>query len=198
MTRAAGLQAGTAPYVVFLDEDDVPDPELLDALLRAQAASGADVVSCGVRVETGRGEFTVQLFAGQPGGLGAIANGYGTVALLRRGAVEEETAWPAARDPDWPILAGCTAAGAQVVSIPAPLVTRRAEAGSVQDNPSEALLAVHALERGLPGPLRGTARLAAGLAANAPPARAPSAKGRVVSVVLRAAAAIRRLSGAPR
>ena len=194
--RQRGLRAGTAPYVVFLDEEDVPEAELLETLLRAQAASGADVVSCGVRLETAEGRGTLQFFSGQPGGLGALANGYGTVALLRREVLgDEETAWPAERDPDWPLLARCTAAGASVISIPAPLATRTARVGSVDDDPSDALLAVNELEHALPVSLRGTARLTAGLAVNAPPAPTASAGGGVVNVALRLAAAIRRLSG---
>jgi O-antigen biosynthesis protein len=198
-TRDAGLQAGTAPCVVFLDEEDIPEPELLEALLKAHAASGADVVSCGVWLLSGSGERTLHLFSGEPGGLGVLANGSGTVALFRRGALDDEkTAWPAETDPDWALLARRTASGARIVSIPAPLVTRTAPVGSVEDNPSDALLAVQELERALPRPLRGTARLAAGLAANVPRTTVAPRNAGVVNTALRLAAAVRRLSGAGR
>ena len=39
--REAGLQAAEAAWVVFLDEEDVPERKLLETLVRAQAASGA-------------------------------------------------------------------------------------------------------------------------------------------------------------
>lgn len=191
-SREDGLAEGDAPYVVFLEEGDVPEPELVDALLRAQARSGADAVTCGLRTAEG-----LQLFSGQPGGLGVLANGYGAVALLRREALAEQAAaWPADRDPDWQLLASLTAAGAKVVSIPTPLVTRSTGVGNVEDDPGDALLAVHELERALPRPLRGAARLAAGLAANA--ARSDGArKGEagIARLVLRVRAAARRLSG---
>src|SRR5439155_14477963 len=75
-TRQAGLDQGSAPYVVFLDEEDVPDPDLLKTLLEARRATGADVVTCGIRVD---GEL--HFFSGEAGGLGAIANAYGNVGL---------------------------------------------------------------------------------------------------------------------
>jgi len=195
-TREAGAWTGGAPYVVFLDEEDVPEAELLAALVTARAASDADVVTCGVRVETPEGGRALHFFSGQPAGLGVLTNDYGTVALFRREARgDEKTAWPPQRDPDWPLLAAWTSRGAEVVSIPAPLVMRKQRVGSVENDSSDAVLVVHELERALPDALRGTARLAAGLAANAPRAPAPSAKSRVVNVALRLAAALRQLSG---
>jgi glycosyltransferase involved in cell wall biosynthesis len=191
-SREDGLAKGEAPYVVFLDEGDVPEPELIEVLLRAQARSGADAVSCGLRSAEG-----LQFFSGQPGGLGVLANDYGAVALLRRDALPEHVpAWPADRDPDWRLLAGLTATGAKVVSIPEPLVTRSAGVGTVREDPGDALLAVHELERALPRPLRGMARLAAGLAANA--ARSDGARKEdapIARLLLRLRAAVGRLSG---
>jgi O-antigen biosynthesis protein len=196
-TREAGLRAGDAPNIVFLDEEDVPDPELLETLVRAQAASGADVVTCGVRLGDGDGEPTLHFFSGDPGGLGVLANDYGLVCLLRRAApADADTAWAAERDPAWPFLAGRRAAGASVISVPAPLVTRTARIGTVEDDAVDALLVVHELERTLSRPLRGAARLPAGLAANVQPQPTPARNGGVVNIALRVAAAVRRLSGA--
>jgi O-antigen biosynthesis protein len=181
--REAGLREGAAPYVVFLDEDDVPDNELLKTLLQAQRATQADVVTCGIRLEHG-----VHFFAGDPGGLGAIANAYGNVALFRRAVLDDLTASrPAARDPDWPLLAGLAGAGARIVSVPVALVERKAEPGSVESDPTGALLVVQQLERALPDRLRGAARLVAGLAADA---RQPAAE-HTAGPVRRAAAIVR-------
>jgi glycosyltransferase involved in cell wall biosynthesis len=161
------LQAGAAPYVVFLDGDDVPDAELLATLVRAQAALGADVVSCAVRVTADGGNAALCFFAGDPGGPGVLANEYGTAALIRRSLlVDLDTPWPAEHDPDWPLLAGLAASGARVVSVPVPLVTRTARPGAAEEDPSDALLVLDRVERALPVPLRNTARLVAGLAAN--------------------------------
>ena len=164
--REAGLRAGRAPWVVFLDPDDVPAEGFVEVLARAQAASGADVVTCGLWVEDAQGRRTQRLFLGEPKGLGVLENGYGAVALLRRSLLEDVAMpWPVEGDPDWPLLAGLSAAGARIVSIPAPLVTRRVRPGTVEAQPAEALLVLERLEPTLPQPVRGIARLAAGLAA---------------------------------
>jgi glycosyltransferase involved in cell wall biosynthesis len=160
-TRQEGLEQGGAPYVLFLDEDDVPDPDLVKTLLAARAATGADVVTCGLQLED-----RLRFFAGDPRGLGAVTNAYGNIALFRR-EVLEAVPPPArgARDADWPVLAGLAAAGASLVSVPAALVGRAAAPGSAEDDPAAALAVVQQLERALPDPLRDAARIAAGLAA---------------------------------
>jgi hypothetical protein len=140
--------------VIFLDGDDVPEPDLVDVLVRSQAASGADVVSCALR----RPECE-HFFVGEPGAAGLLENGYGTVALLRRsllGAVDGD---------DWPLLARLNAAGARVVSVPLPLVARTDSPGTLEQSPDDALRVVDAFEAALPPQLRPLARLAAGLAA---------------------------------
>jgi hypothetical protein len=71
-----------------------------------------------------------------------------------------------ARDHDWPLLARLAAGGTSIVSVPEGLVERQTAPGSAEDDPAAALLAVQQLEHALPRPLRGTARLAAGLAAS--------------------------------
>jgi glycosyltransferase involved in cell wall biosynthesis len=166
--RQTGLEAASAPFVVFLDEDDEPAEELLETLVRAQAASGADVVGCGLRVRGENGTPTLHFFLGEPGGLGLLSNSYGSVALIRRTLVDDlATSWPVEGDADWPLLARLSLAGARIVSVPAPLVTRGARPGTIDRHPSDALLVVEQVERTLPSPLRSTARLAAGLAAAA-------------------------------
>jgi glycosyltransferase involved in cell wall biosynthesis len=165
--RAAALAAGSSPWVVFLDEEDVPEPDLLETLVRAQAASGADIVSCGLALTDGGERPRLHLFAGEPGALGLLANDYGTVALLRRSLLAEQAhGWPVVGDPDWPLLAGLSAAGARIVSVPRPLVRRSARPGTIEQHPADALLVIEQLERSLPDPLRSVARLAAGLAAD--------------------------------
>jgi glycosyltransferase involved in cell wall biosynthesis len=171
--RAAALASLAGEWVVFLDEDDVPDPELVATLVRAQAASGADVVSCGLRVGD-----ALHLFHGRPRALGALANGYGTVALLRRSLMGDvTTSWPVEADPDWPLLAGLAADGAKIVSVPEALVTRTARPGAVERHPSDALLVIERLERTLPGTAASLARLAAGSAADAAQRATPPPSG---------------------
>ena len=162
-TRAAGLDAATADWVVCLEPGDEPDPELVETLVRAQAASGADVVTCAVRTDAG-----TWYFAGEPAGVGVLANHYGTVGLVRRSLLDQvDEPWLARGDPDWPLLARLSAAGAEIVSVPRPLVTRTDEPGTLEHDPSEGLLVVEHVERELPREVRSLARLAAGLAADA-------------------------------
>jgi glycosyltransferase involved in cell wall biosynthesis len=160
---SARRPAGTSeePFALLIDDADVPDDDLVPTLERAQAASGADVVTCAVRLPDG-----VRFFAGDPGGLGVLGNDYGTVALIRRSLLDEPTgARPSEHDPRWPLLAGLAAAGAEIVSIPVPLVTSQRRPGTIEEHPADALLAVKELERSLPPAAAGLARLAAGLAA---------------------------------
>jgi hypothetical protein len=160
--------------VVFLDEEDVAEPELLEALVRAQSISGADVVTCGLRIVGTDGTPTLHFFSGEPQGLGVLANGYGNVALLRRAVIDDPSpVAPAEHDADWPFLAGLVVSGTHIVSIPLPLVTRSAGPGAIERDPADALVVAQHAEHALPNPVRSTARLAAGLAADAP-RRAPS------------------------
>jgi hypothetical protein len=187
--RAAALAGLEGEWVCFLDEEDVPEQAFLETLLRAQAASGADVVSCGLRLHAEQGPPREYLFAGQPRALGLLANGYGTVSLLRRSLLGELTgAWPVEGDPDWPLLARLSASGAEIVSVPAPLVARSSSPGTLESHPSDALLVVEELERTLPEHLASAVRLAAGLAADAQEPAAVSREGGL------ARRAIRRLA----
>jgi len=158
--RRDHADAGGGDFVLIPDGDDA----LRDALIRAQRATSADVVTCGLRLPDGR----LRLFAGDAAGLGALSNEYGTVALVRRDLLDRLPApWPEERDSTWPLLASLAASGASIVSIPLALADGRAAPGSVEDDPAAALRAVQQLERALPEALRGAARLAAGLAADA-------------------------------
>jgi glycosyltransferase involved in cell wall biosynthesis len=172
--RRAALSTLVGEWVLFLDEDDLPEPELVRTLARAQQASGADVVSCGVYLRDESGGRSVHLFPGEPRALGLIANGYGTVALIRRALLDDRPSlWPMENDPNWPLLARLSAAGAKIVSVPTPLVTGGTAPGSLERSPSDALLVVEELEHVLPAQLASAGRLAAGLASDA--SRAPSA-----------------------
>jgi glycosyltransferase involved in cell wall biosynthesis len=154
--------ADAADYVVVPRD---ADERLRETLVRVQRATNADVVTCGLRLADGRLHF----FAVDAGGLGALTNAFGTVALVRRTLLDgAPTAWPEQRDSVWPWLARFAASGASIVSIPLPLAESRQAPGTVEDDPATALQAVQQLERALPEPVRGAARLAAGLAAYRP------------------------------
>src|SRR5207248_1689470 len=80
-SRRAGLARTAADWIVFLDEDDDPDDDMLDTLVAVQAATGADVVTAAVRpADDAEG---LRLFLGDPGALGLAENSYGVIGLVR-------------------------------------------------------------------------------------------------------------------
>jgi O-antigen biosynthesis protein len=166
--RQAGLASVEAPWVVLLDEDDVPEPDLVETLVRSQAAASADVVTCGVYL--GDGASSEHYFLGQPGALGLLRNDYGTTALIRTSILGDgRDPWEAKGDADWPLLARLSAAGAKVVSVPLPLVQQSSQPGTLGRDPADGLLVVEHVEHTLPRPFHGLARAAAGLAAEVSP-----------------------------
>jgi glycosyltransferase involved in cell wall biosynthesis len=172
----AALAAGDDFVLVHEDGDEL-DPECLDTLRRAQAASGADVVTCGVRTRRGR-KGELRLFLGEPRELGVIANHYGSVGLYRRALLEKAEPTPdVGGDRDWVRLVKLSLSGARIVSVPRPLASTERQFGSAAADPpgsSAALAVVQAFERAMPPGLRVLPRLVAGLAARADqPSRPP-------------------------
>lgn len=162
-SRRSGLDRTTADWVLFLDEDARPENALLDALVAAQAASGADVVTAAVR--PGDDVEGVQLFLGDPGSLGLIENQYGVIGLIRRTLAATALAADAGPDSDWALLARLAVAGAHVVSIPDPLSVQVGRPATIETSMSEGLAVLQAFEKGTPKVLEGLPQLTATLAA---------------------------------
>jgi len=146
-------------WALRLDPGDVPEPQLEETLVRAQQCSGADVVTCGLFVDG-----KVQLFSGEPRGLGLLANGYGTVALVRRSLLKDE--------PAWPLFAGLSVDGARIVSVPLPLATSR----PLEPTDEEARRVLSHFERAMPRNLRLLGELVPRLAAGVQQRPAPRAR----------------------
>jgi glycosyltransferase involved in cell wall biosynthesis len=143
-SRRAGLFRTRADWIVFLDDEDAPDDGMLDALVAAQAASGADVVTPAVRpAENPEG---VQLFLGDPGALGLVENQYGVLGLVRSSLAVAEDTPDGDGDPDWPLFARLRLGGAKIVSVPEPLAEYAGKPGSVGDIPGEGLVVLEAFE----------------------------------------------------
>jgi glycosyltransferase involved in cell wall biosynthesis len=162
-SRAEALDRVSADWVVFLDEDDEPDDALLDALVAAQAASGADVVTAAVRPAGEPG--AIHVFLGDPRALGLVENQYGVLGLVRRSVLADRPPPEGGGDPDWPLFAGLALAGARVVSIPEPLSGHRGRPGRVSDVPGEGLEVLETFERDGFDVVRELPQLAATLAA---------------------------------
>jgi hypothetical protein len=162
-------------WLLSIGKGDVPEPALVKSLVRAQQVSGADVVTCGVFVD-GR----IHLFPGEPRALGLLANGYGTVGLVRRSLLEQE-------ESHWPRYARLSVSGAKIISVPTPLVTQQSAPATLATHPDEALRVLKHFEGALPQNLRFAAELAARQAAQA---ERPSPPRR--SVLRRAVGRLRR------
>jgi glycosyltransferase involved in cell wall biosynthesis len=176
-SRAGGLATVSAEWVLFLDDDDVPDDDLLEVLLAAQLASGADVVTTAVRPAASTGE--TRLFLGDPGALGLAENLYGVLGLVRRSLVERRGLADGGTDPDWPLFAGLALAGARIVSVPEAHAVHAGTPGAVSDVPGEGLRVLELFEAHAGAALADLPQLAATLAAaNARAAPAAVADGR--------------------
>jgi glycosyltransferase involved in cell wall biosynthesis len=149
---AHGLEQADAEWLVFVGEDDVPGDGLVDALVVAQAASGADVVTTAVRIGD-----EVRLFLGDPGALGLVENQYGVLGLIRRSLLTDDLV----SDSPWVLFARLVVRGARIVSIPTPL----AEHTGVPATAAERLAVLEAFESAPPEVLADLPQLSATLAA---------------------------------
>jgi len=144
------VEQAEADWVVLVDDDDVPDETLVNDLVAAQAASGADAVTTAVRPADDA--VGLQLFLGEPGPLGLVENQYGVLGLVRRSLATEE--------PDWPLFARVALGGGRIVSIPDPLALH------LDGSPADERLAVlRIFEFAGPAALRQLPQLTATLAA---------------------------------
>jgi len=169
-------------WAVLRDDGDLDGPELVETLVRAQRASGADVVTCGLSVNG-----TTHLFAGEPGALGLLSNAYGTVALARSALVEGRE-----REDRWPLLAELSLEGAKIVSVPLPLATSAAAPATLQTQPAQALRVLASFERALPQNLRFIAELVTRTAAAESAAPPPSQRSFARRALGRLARTLRR------
>ncbi len=160
-----------AEWVVVASEGSVPDEGMVDALVRAQAASDADVVTTSVRPADEPG--SVHMFLGSPGALGLVENHYGVVGLVRRSLLSGP-------ERPWPLFARLALGGARIVSIPDDLATHSGRVGGVGDVPGDGLVVLEAFERHaheLPDLPQLAATLAAAFARTAPAAGADGRSG---------------------
>jgi hypothetical protein len=162
-SRRAGLERTDTEWVVFLDDEDQPDDQLLDVLVAAQAASGADAVTVAVRPADLDG--AVQLFLGDPGPLGLVENQYGVLGLVRASAAVADLPPDGAVDPDWPLFARLALGRARIVSLPEPLSTHLARPGRVEDVPGDGVLVLESFEQSDGAALFDLPQLAATIAA---------------------------------
>jgi glycosyltransferase involved in cell wall biosynthesis len=162
-SRRAALAQAAADWVLFLDDEDVPDDELLDTLVAAQAAANADVVTAAVRPNDA--PDCVHVFLGDPGSLGLVENHYGVLALVRRELLGRIATPIDGVDLDWRLLALLALQGARIVSVPEPLSVHAGKIGQIGDVPGDGLSVLRLFEQADGAVLADLPRLAATLAA---------------------------------
>ena len=171
-SRRNGLARTAAEWAIFLDDDDEPVDEVVDALVAAQAASAADVVTIAVRpADDPKG---VQLFLGNPGPLGLAENQYGVLGLVRASLAVAELPTDDAIDPDWTLFARLALAGARIVALPEPLSTHLRRPGRVSDVPGDGLAVLETFEERDGAALSDLPQFAATLAASLARESAPT------------------------
>lgn len=162
-SRQAGLARTSAEWILFLDDEDHPDDELLDALVAAQSLTGADVVTAAVRPADDL--RAVHLFLGDAGAFGLVENQYGVIGLVRASLAVPALLEDGAGDPDWPLHARLALDGARVISIPRALATHAGAVGRIGDVPGAGLKVLEAFEAPHVAVLDDLPQLAATLAA---------------------------------
>ena len=163
-SRRTGLDSAAAEWILFLDDDDRPNDDLLEVLVAAQAASGADLVTAAVRpADDPEG---VQLFLGDPGALGLVENQYGVLGLVRASLAGAALPTSTGIDPDWPLFARLALAGARIVALPEALSTHRGRPGHVGHVPGDGLLVLETFEEHGGATLADLPQLVATLAAS--------------------------------
>jgi O-antigen biosynthesis protein len=143
-SRVDGISQKLAEWVLFLDDEDEPDDGLVDSLVGAQAASGADVITVAVRPSGEPG--AIELFLGNAGALGLVENRYGVIGLVRRTPELAEQLGNGVVDGDWPLFARLALTGGRIVSIPEPLSSHAGRVGSIADVPGDGLTVLEAFE----------------------------------------------------
>ena len=141
--RNAGLRATNAERIVFMDDDNLAFPDLVEQLDDALWRTGADIVTCQMSIfRDPRGEpdaaeaFTAERwgFLGGSLELGLSLNCFGdATGMYRRGVFERVGGFHERRGvghEDWHLHARAALAGLSIVSLPEPLYWyRRAPTG---------------------------------------------------------------------
>lgn len=132
--RNAGVRAIAADRIIFLDDDNLAFPDLVERLDDAMTRSGADIVTCQMSIfrdplgepdPTALAETERWGFLGGPTELGLSVNCYGdATGIYRRAVFDRVGPFHERRGvgyEDWELHARASLAGLSILSLPVPL-----------------------------------------------------------------------------
>jgi glycosyltransferase involved in cell wall biosynthesis/GT2 family glycosyltransferase len=141
--RNAGIKATDAARLIFMDDDNIAFPDMIETFASAQRRSGADIVTCQMsifREATGEPDLALLgsgerwAFTGGPVELGLSVNCFGDATGIYRREVFDRVGffheWHGTAHEDWHLHARAALAGLKHLSLPIPLYWyRRVESG---------------------------------------------------------------------
>lgn len=127
--RNAAVKAARGDYLLFMDDDNVALPEMLQTFVHAAVCSGADVLTCPNMLFTGdqprEKVERIWLPLGGAGGVGVYRNAFGDAnALWKRSAFERVGGYTTdygVGHEDWELFADAVLAGLRLELVPVPL-----------------------------------------------------------------------------
>jgi O-antigen biosynthesis protein len=142
--RNTAIRHAGTPYIIFLDDDNIPFPNMIEVFKHAMCASQADVISCQMQFfrephdEPDLGElFTSErwAFPGGPAALGLIQNCFGDATAIYRRELFQSVGYfheiYGVTHEDWEMHLRWALAGCKMLSLPLPLFWYRVVPGSM-------------------------------------------------------------------